>query len=265
MRGVLFAALLAGCPRAAAPDSACAIVIRGACVDAAAAQKYCGPAAHWAGACVLDACPSGQIRDEVSGECLGARSLHAIAERQHVGLDEETRPSCREGLVLRVAAGRARCDAPPAALPRDTCAAGSAWSGDACVALRARGVVDAGAWARTVLGADGGSGSPWLCARVGIDPTAYGLVSGAEGALIIDVELVAPDNDVTLARARTRATELTASGIPRPMPATGEALVVRAVEAEVELFRALGGTSSSAALTTRVRCPIRAGTAPQGT
>jgi hypothetical protein len=251
--------LLATCRPARVPES-CARVVRGACLDQAAVARYCGPNARWDGACRFDPCPSGQVRDEATAECLGTGALRAIGERQHLdGL-----PTCREELVLRVAAGRARCDAKAAPVPRDLCPKGRALdpSAPGCVDLRADESVDAGAWTRAVIGADGGQASPWLCARVATDPNAYGLVSGATASVEIEVELVVPNNDVTLAHARTRAAEVTSGR--RALPAPAESLVSHAVEAEVELFRALGGTSNAGATTTRVRCSFRAGTAPQG-
>jgi hypothetical protein len=260
MRPAALLVLLVACRPAQAPER-CTRVVRGACVDEAIVARYCGPAAHWDGACVPDACPEGQVRDDVSGECLGARALRAIGERQHL----EDAPSCREGLVLRVARGHARCDAVPAPMPRDRCPAGSALDlsrPGACVALRADGVVDAGAWGRAILGA--GEGAPWLCARLGVDPAAYGLVSGAETTVELEIELVAPNNDVTLAHARTRAAEVTSGGARRPLPNAAEALVAGAVDAQVELFRALGGTANAGATSSRVRCGLHAGTAPQG-
>jgi hypothetical protein len=251
--------LLVACRTPATPAS-CPRVVRGACLDDAAAARYCGPAAHWDGACVADPCPAGQVRDDVSAECLGTRALRAIGERQHV----DDVPTCREGLVLRVAQGHARCDAQAPPSPRDRCPAGRALDAaiGACVPLRTRDAVDAGAWAHAVLGAE--EGSPWLCARLAIDPGAFGLVSGATTNVEVEIELVVPDNDVTLAHARTRASELTVAGARRALPSAAEALVGRAVEAETELFRALGGTSSTGAVAVRVRCPLRAGSAPQG-
>jgi hypothetical protein len=202
------------------------------------------------------------VRDDVTTECLGTRALRAIGERQH--LDDV--PSCREGLVLRVAAARARCDAQRAPIPRDLCPAGKALeaTSGACLPLHVDDAVDAGAWARAVLGADGREGSPWLCARLATDPGAYGLVSGATTGVEVEIDLVVPNNDVTLAHARTRAAEVTSAGARRALPNAAEVLVSRAVDAETELFRALGGTANTAALTVRVRCSLHAGMAPQG-
>jgi hypothetical protein len=263
MRLMRSAALLflIACRSPSAPER-CPRVVRGACVDDAAVARYCGRAAHWDGACVDDACPAGQVRDDVTAECLGTRALRAIGERQQTG----DVPSCREGLVLRIAAGRARCDAQRAPIPRDRCPAGQALepTSGACVVLRVADSVDATAWARAVLGADGTEGSPWLCGRLAADPGAYGLVSGATTTVELEVDLLMPNNDVSLARARTKASEMSVGGVSRPLPNAAEVLVDRAVEAETELFRALGGTANTAALTVRVRCSLHAGMAPQG-
>jgi hypothetical protein len=264
-----FVVLLAACGSGAVSPNephaaACAHIVRGACVTPEGERRYCGPLARWDGACLTRACEDGHVQDEVTGECLGARALRAIAQLQHVTLDGEAQPACREGLVLRVATGHARCDTPPIPAPRDRCGPGRALDGTRCVELRKDGMVDASAWARAVLGEDGGAGSPWLCARVGRDPFAFGLVSGAATTLLIDVELIAPDNDVTLAHVRTRSTERTTTGAPRPLAGSAEALVARAVDTEVELFRALGGTSNAGAVTSRVKCVLRAGSAPHG-
>ena len=234
--------------------------MHGACMSAERAARYCGARARWDdGACVPLACIAGQVLDEMTGECLGARQLRATFEGHT--------PECRAGSALRVADGHPRCDEPFMVAPRDRCDAGAVLDPRAKRCLRVvdeRGVVNVATWARAMVGANGEGGAEELCARVTLDPFAYGLPSGAESSVDVDVEIVFPDNDVTLVHARTRATG--GSGIHRAdqgVPSAADAMIQRAVGAEIEALRALGGTSDTASFTTRIGCAVRAGSHPR--
>ncbi len=269
-----FGALVVACRPAATPD-ACAredVLVRGACVSQAGAEKYCGPAARWdrsEGACVLRACDDGQLRDRTTGACVGARALRGIGERRHVLVDAEHVLGCGPGLELRVAADDARCmdptlerDAPmvprtsPGAPDTRACGRGQAWDGKGCATLVRGGRVDVAAWARATFGPAGAT-SPTFCARATADPSPFGLLTGASTTLDVSVELALPDNDVTAAYARVKPLP----GGHSPPPAA-LARVVAAVEAEVELLRAIGGTAEVAGYTQALGCPVRAGAAP---
>jgi hypothetical protein len=263
MRRLVLVGTLAACAgvgRAGVPfPVACAqgdVVVHGACVGRSTADRYCGPAARWGdGACEARTCGGAQVIDEVTGACLGTRDLRAVAERQHVMIDEEHVAGCDEGAVLRVAASHLRC-APrdTSAPPRDRCGSGSVLdvSSGRCLPLTDDRTVDVVAWARAVLGA------PEFCAKVTSDPAAYGTPHGATSFVDLDVDLVLPDNDVTLVRARARATEEPAAGARRGVSPAADALIERALVAEADILRAIGGASVS----THVRCVVHGGSAP---
>ena len=194
------------------------------------------------------------MRDRISGACLGARALRSLAERQHVVVDATDVIGCSAGLELRVAAESARCvdptlDPPPSR----ACRRGEVWDGKTCAGVVHGGRVDVAAWARATFGPPGAT-SETFCARATLDAAPFGLLSGASTTFDASVELVVPDNDMTALYARV--TPL------RPMPAGGLAHVVAAVDAEVDLLRALGGTAEVAGYTQPITCTIRAGTSP---
>ena len=232
----------------------------------AGAARYCGDAARWEeGACVVRACASAEVRDEVTGECLGGRALRAIGELQHVAMDDDHVLGCRKGGQLRVASGHARCVEPNVAtpIPRDRCPAGAVYDPRmrSCVAVMAADgdsvFTDVAAWAQAVVGPDGGPGSAAFCSRAVLAPAAFGILSGAESSVDVQIDVVFPSNDVTLVFARVRT--------GRTLPAAADLLLQRAVAREVDVLRALGGTSRTASLSLRVRCPVRGGSIPIAT
>jgi hypothetical protein len=250
-------------PAASATDDARAcrsddVVVRGACVRGAQADRYCGDAARWsaeAGACVPRTCDEGQLLDEATGECLGARALRAIGERQHVLVGPEQHLGCRDGTRLRIAAGNARCVASTSPPPAGrACGPGELRAASGCVRVaREGGRTDVAAWATAVLGS--GTASPVeLCARATLDPAPYGLLNGQSLTVELDVALVYPDNDVRAVYAHVTPT--------RQIPAAALARIVAVVDAEVELLRALGGTAEVASDARHVVCAVQAGTSP---
>jgi hypothetical protein len=261
-------ALATACRPAAEPTT-CAredVLVRGACVSEATAARYCGAAERWeadAGACVLRACEKEQVRDLSTGACVGARALRALGEREHVVVDAEQVLGCSAGLELRVVGESARCvDAglddptgpggrhPP---PSGACARGDVWDGKACARIVRGGRVDIGSWARATFGPAAAT-SPRFCARAALDPAPFGLLSGASTTLEASIELVVPDNDVTT--VYSRVTPL------HPLPSGALARVVGAVEAEIELLRAMGGTAEVAGYMQPIACTVRAGATP---
>jgi hypothetical protein len=162
-----------------------------------------------------------------------------------------------------VAGGHVRC-AEEAPTARDRCGPRAAFDALArrCVPFAdERGEVDPARWVRALYGADGGAGSHELCARVAVDPSAYGLSAGASAVVSVTIDVVFPDNDVTRVRAIARAS-VSAPGGARPLPAAANALVQRAVTAPAELLRVSGGTSRAASVTARIECVVHGGSPP---
>jgi hypothetical protein len=253
------AALAAACRPAAAPTT-CGrtdVLVRGACVDEAVAAAYCGAAAQWdraAGACVVRPCDDGHVRDRIGGACLGARALRALGEKEHVVVDAGSVLGCSAGLELRVAGDSAHCVDPTLDPPRErACGRGEVWDGAACMRFVRSGRVDVAAWARATFGTSGPS-SERFCARATLDTTPFALLSGATTTADASVELIAPDNDMT--RLYARVTPI------RAMPSGGLARLVAAVETEIDIVRAIGGTAEVAAVVQPLTCTVRAGTLP---
>ncbi len=249
-------ALAAACrPAKVAEPAACGrddVLVLGACVRQTVAAKICGPAATWdpaAGACVARPCDAGHVRDELTGECLGELALRAIGERQHVTTDATHVLGCKKQQELHVAGGLARCLEPdiiPAVAPR-ACRPAEVWDGRACAPLGGASGIDVATWARAALG-------PMLCPQATRDPSAFDLLTGATTPLEADVELDFPDNDVTAVYARV---------VPRrPLGSAALSRVIAAVDANVELLRALGGTARAASYVQRISCTVRAGASP---
>jgi hypothetical protein len=120
-------------------------------------------------------------------------------------------------------------------------------------------LVDVAAWARAVLGADGGPGSERFCDRLAIDPSAFGVDVAAETTARIDIELDFPDNDITQLHARFSVAE---DGRGARIPSTATTFAEIALRPFVEMLRALGGTASAASVSSVVRCVVRGGGQP---
>jgi hypothetical protein len=274
-----------GCPHDAACGAAglcaCAaglVVLDGACVAPEDARRYCGIAARWSGeGCVVRACPPGEPLDATTGACVPSRSLREIAARDHLILDPDQTLGCHEGHTLIVSAGH------PACLPNALiCARGARWSGASCAAepscpagelmegsscrpLALRGAagdaytIDVSRWAAIVLGADGGAGGERLCRPLEASPRVLGAGPAMVTHVVVTIELIFPNNDVTQVAARVDARD---EATAKPLPPEAADLTSRALAPLVQGLRAFGGTSSSASLSTRVRCVIAGGAPP---
>ena len=141
---------------------------------------------------------------------------------------------------------------------RPSCPPGSLEAGGACrpVVLRsARGpVVDVGAWATLVLGADGGPGSPDLCRPLQTHPFEVGLAPGESLELALRIGLRVPDQDVAAVHARVALQ--VAAPTSRPIAPGATALAERAVAALVEPLRGLGGQASASSVELELRCNV---------
>lgn len=117
--------------------------------------------------------------------------------------------------------------------------------------------MDAGVWAAIVLGVDGGPGSADLCRRVERRADAFGMTPGEKRSVVVHVALTIPDQDVSRAAASVWST---LEGMPgqAAVPAAANEVIERAVGSLVELFRGLGGESSTAALRVAVHCDVAA-------
>jgi hypothetical protein len=162
--------------------------------------------------------------------------------------------------------GNVTCDHPP------SCPPGTLPSGGACRPVVLRGarsgtgaVVDLGAWAALVLGADGGPGSSDLCRPLQLHPFEVGLAPGESAELRLRIALRVPDQDVSAVHGHVDVT-LAAHPLARP-PLAGEgprqtnlgsasALAERALAALIEPLRGLGGDSTASALEVEVRCVV---------
>ena len=279
----------AGCPRSAIGDAASgctcagdAVLVAGACVSPAFADAYCGKGARFRdGACAFRGCPDAQLLDVATGACVSSRTVRELAGAQHVAVLAHEGLACTAPATPVVDGSRVACVPASALCPRGTrlaraggrcdpgvaCRAGEIADpeGPRCVALLAEGsrtaayAVDVGAWARAVLGPDGGDGSPSLCQPLALRPAAFGIDARRTIEARIAIEIRFPENDVTLARATVDATD-TATGAQ--LPSAAIALVEASVRGLVDTLRALGGEASAAATKTTVRCAVAAADRP---
>jgi hypothetical protein len=230
-------------------------------VPAAVGDAFCGPAARiGADGCAFRSCPGDEAVDVASGSCLARSTLG-----HHEGAP------CTKGTAPLVESGRVACVDPEATCPRGTrrdgttcargslCPPGSLAEGKACRPIVMSGApgtparIDVGAWAALALGVDGGSGQAALCSPLAQRPTAFGLESGGVLTLNIHVALAVPDEDMSRVHATVVAADADGHHL---LTAVGQNLVVRAVDAQVEALRSLGGVASTAAVEVRVRCGL---------
>jgi len=185
--------------------------------------------------------------------------------------------SCGEGASLAIEERRAMCIPADAACPRGTHAEGVTCAhGPACppgtladagscrpIVLRGEGgsrLVDLGAWAALVLGADGGPGSADLCRPLQARPLSWELGPGDRLALHLRIALSAPANDVSRVSAEVR---VTSPGAVHPLPPAGAALAEQAVGSLIEPLRGLGGEATAARVDVEVRCEVGAPPVPR--
>jgi hypothetical protein len=117
-------------------------------------------------------------------------------------------------------------------------------------------LVDVGAWAALVFGADGAPGMPNLCRPLSLHPEAFGVSRGAVATVILRITIVAPDQDLTRLHARTHG-RLSAPESSVPLSPEAEAVVNGSVATLVETLRGLGGEASTAVVELEVRCTVR--------
>ncbi len=233
----------------------------GACVPPPVADAYCGPAARAtaSGACAFPACATDEAVDVDAG-CVPLGALLHGGPR-----------SCGAGATLAIEGRRSVCIPADAACPRGTHAAGVACvhppqcppgtlaeTGGACrpVVLRGDGgsrLVDLGAWAAVVLGADGGPGSADLCRPLQARPAVLEVAATDRLPLRLRIALSAPGNDVSRVSA---AVHVTSPGAPHPPPAAAAALAETAVAALLEPLRGLGGETTATRVDVEVRCEV---------
>ncbi|HEY5242456.1 MAG TPA: hypothetical protein VIJ22_13345 [Polyangiaceae bacterium] len=259
---------LAACPRDARPDASGRCVcdpgdvpVLGACVPPPVADAYCGPAsrATASGACVFPTCAADEAVDVGAG-CVPLGTLLHGGPR-----------SCGEAATLAIEGRRSVCIPADAACPRGTHAAGAACvhlpqcppgtlteTGGTCrpVVLRGAGgsrLVDLGAWAALVLGADGGPASADLCRPLQARPATLEVGPADRLPLRLGIALSAPGNDVTRVSADVN---VTSPGAAHPPPPAAAALAEAAVAALLEPLRGLGGETTSTRVDVEVRCVL---------
>jgi hypothetical protein len=208
----------------------------------------------------LPSCEPGAALDASRRACLAPGATRARAARDRV-LPDEAVLGCAPEDVLLVTSDRVACFprasvAPPA--PK-ACAALEIAAGGRCVpiARRAGGVVDVATWSRAVLGADGGPGSPRLCAALARAPGDFDVPLGGARDVSLAVRLVFPDNDVTQVVPRVDVRDA-AGG---PVNDRGARLAGTTIDGLLAPLRALAGTAESASETLRVTCKVSGGTA----
>ena len=147
------------------------------------------------------------------------------------------------------------------------CAAGELGDGKRCETVGVRGdvagdgyTVDVSRWASIALGRDGGDGSARLCSALAATPRAFAVGPGMRARAQIAIELIFPNNDVTLVSARIDAR---GSGTGHVFAdGAGNEVASRAVMTLVSTLRAFGGTASAASVTTHVSCTLEGGAPP---
>ncbi len=244
--------------------------VAGACVPYRVADAFCGRAAtsQPGGGCVRKKCGAGEALDLDHGLCLPEAAGRASLSRGASGREQDEdnrRASCLFGaLVSHGLANQLSCAIGPLACGRGEhfvktiVDAGSAMSGT-CEATPACGagelfdeagssctrvvhtsqgtfVVDVGAWARLVVGTDGGEGTAAFCAPV--------RATGAAGHF--QLELSFQNNDVTQASGKL-------TPLPGTLPNAADG-AERSLEQLIEVLRFYGGSASAAAVSLDVSC-----------
>jgi len=266
------------CPREGA-------VVLGACVTQAVADAYCragrperpGFARMARDGCAFDECPSGRYLDLVTGACDSGQgqceggTVQALARVSVVCVSDD------DACPMGTAAAYEREPLGGVGLPHlvcerlRPCPLGSIRYADRCLRVvggrsSADGPrVDLGAWSTAVLGPNGGSGSSDLCR-----PLAWAAAAETHGTsaplgrsrraaqrpeplsqVRLWIALIVPDEDVTRAHA-------TVTGLSTPDAAAPRPFLIAAARASVdnllELLRALGGQSSTAAAVSELTC-----------
>jgi hypothetical protein len=260
------------------------VALEGACVGPRQLDAFCGAPSvpGLGGGCPGHACADDEALDLASGACAPRARARAILARIRP-IPEDLEVGCKEGRALALRGEYASC------LPREElCPRGTEWSGagkqclpaaacppgevgargadggDGCVGvvLREEGgqpVVDVGAWARAVLGEDGGEGRAPLC-RALSRAARFDLGPGGARTVSFAIDLVFPGNDLTQLSSR-----VTAPGDPGG-PQDRSAVVAAAMTATgplLEPLGAFGGLADAASLSLRLRCTVDGGSNPE--
>jgi hypothetical protein len=114
-------------------------------------------------------------------------------------------------------------------------------------------VVDVGTWARLAFGSDGGAGSSDVCSALARNPNAFALAMQGTATITVQIDLSFPNNDVSQATVRSRATSESGTTSASAAVAALDAAILPAVQH----LGAFGGTASAAATHTSVRCTVR--------
>jgi hypothetical protein len=195
-----------------------------------------------------------------------------LREAAHdVELDDEHMPGCRDGRVLFVGQGHARCIDQASSCGRGSrwmgsgcgtapaCPPGQLADGAACVsfvrpgAARAGHIVDIGVWVRLTIGPDGGTGSPDVCAPIARRPWLFtGMVGPTPTLLKAQLTFVFPDNDVTRVHLQLGLSD----GSKHPAPQAAAGLLEESAGPLLEALRSAGGMASAASVTTTVSCHL---------
>jgi len=253
--------------------------VAGACVTRDEAEAYCGKAAlPELGGCVTRDCASGEPTDLASGECVPFLTLQSMAATDHVALKDGGTLGCAPEAGLVVEGEKSAC-IPHAA----SCGRGAQWVDagchptvacppgtvpdtsthpEACVAVvhkeRQQVSFDVGTWVRLVLGPDGGSGTDALCGPLALRPWRAGLGARSTSVVLVRVDLVFPDNEVSQARVNVSAHKyVDAQG------GTGDDVfsvpVGKYLDPLWKALREVGGVSNAASATVKVRCAVDGG------
>lgn len=223
-------------------------LVLGACLSARAAAAQCEPlaTATRSGCAPLPPCEPGRARDVLSGACLPRREVRALATSLGILVADDEIVGCPAGTELAaVAAGSAAqvprlgCldEAVAFPTPAIACPAGSlAVAGRRCARVSDGARVDVVRWLHAAIGAEGGQGTPLLCAALARSPGAL----GAPGRDVhVTVNLAFPNNDVSLVAADVHGVSMELERTLAPM---------------IVALRGLGGTASHPSAGTTVFC-----------
>jgi hypothetical protein len=244
-------------------------VVDGACLGPREVDAFCGARSLGPG-CVTAVCGPGEAVDLRAGGCVPQRSVRATLDRQRpTAIPDGTTLACHDDHLLVANADHAVCLERSDACPRTThfereqpssrgcvpdplCASGEVRTRGACVRVVTGGALDVGAWARAILGPDGGAGGDRLCRVLAQAPWDFDVGPGGSRAVGLAIDLRFPDNDVTGASA-----SVAADG-----PSSGLLAAQSAVDSLLIPLRALGGTAGAASASVHVSCLLRGATSP---
>jgi len=243
-------------------------VVDGACLSPREIDAYCGSRSVES-ACVAAECASGEGVDSRASTCVPQRTVREIVARDRpTPMFDGSTVACREDRVLVAHGDHAVCLARSDACPRAThsdpsrprcvpdapCPAGAVRA-NTCVRVVSAGVLDVGAWSRSVLGADGGGGDDRLCRSLAQAPWEVDIGPGGERTVALTVQLTFPDNDVSQATA-TASAELPSAGL-RAVQAGLDSLLV-----PLRALSRMARATDAASATVHVSCTVRGGSSP---